>query len=162
MSKDRMISEDEQKERDYDWFGVDEEGYIGHFTSAGYKLPKSVCASAEDLQAITDYFENIEFSGLKFHVITDLEKKVHLFENDFMRNQYLSSFCEMADRGLYSHDIDLYSKQNLAYFCVAMPERPLRIEFLPPNIRAIVSRIILKGIRFTENSRINYEFTLSL
>jgi len=33
----------EQEETDFDWFGLDEEGFIGHFTTGGFKcLPQSV------------------------------------------------------------------------------------------------------------------------
>lgn len=32
-----MIPEMEQQETDFDWFGVDEDGSVGHFTKAGFK-----------------------------------------------------------------------------------------------------------------------------
>src|SRR5947207_129384 len=54
-----MIPKDEQEGRDFDWFGVDADGHIAHFTTAGFKyLPGSVSGSAEDLQQAIDYFDN--------------------------------------------------------------------------------------------------------
>ena len=51
---------DKQAGTDFDWFGIDEEGFIGHFTTAGFKrLPSSVAHCAEDLKRISDYFEHI-------------------------------------------------------------------------------------------------------
>jgi hypothetical protein len=163
MSEDKMIPESEQQERDFDWFGVDEDGCIGHFTTAGFKLlPKSVSANANDLQKVTHYFEEKAPSGTGCNVSKDLEKEIGHFKNMNERAPYLFDFCEMANKGLYSFDIDTYVKPSLAYFCVAVPNLPLKLESLPPNIRAIISRTFLKGIRFAEISRIDYEFTLNL
>ena len=54
------ISEDDQETIDFDWFGVDEVGHIGHFTSAGFKrLPRSVAADAVGLDTITAYFMSL-------------------------------------------------------------------------------------------------------
>lgn len=62
----------------------------------------------------------------------------------------------MAARGLYSHDIETYVGPMTAYFCVAIPTRPLSLEDLPQEVREIVSRTILKGVRLEATPRIEY------
>ena len=57
----------------------------------------------------------------------------------------------MTDRGLYP---------TTAYFCVAIPIRPLSIEDLPQAIRVIVSRTVLKGVPLQAIPRIEYGSTL--
>jgi len=158
-----MISEVEQQMTDYDWFGVDESGCLGHFTTAGFKLlPKSVSASREDLKRVTDYFRQTEPTKERHVVTTDLEKYVGAFESGDKRKQYLSGFTEMADRGLYSFDIDTYERPGLAYFCVAIPLQPLKLDSLPRDIQSIVGRTVLKGIRFQDTRGIEYAGTLEL
>jgi hypothetical protein len=74
--------------------------------------------------------------------------------------RYLKSFVEMADRGLYSYDIETYVNPATAYFCVAMPTRPIAIEHLPINVRIILKRTVLKGLSLKAIPRIDYEATL--
>jgi hypothetical protein len=163
MREDKVISESEQQETDFDWFGLDENGCIGHFTTAGFKLlPKSISTNAEDLQKIAHYFEEIAPTGAGCNASRNLDEEVGHFKNENERAHYLSNFIEMADKGLYSFDIDTYVKPGLAYYCVAIPNLPLKLESLPQSIRAIISRTFLKGIRFAEISRIDYKFTLKL
>ena len=158
-----MIPEVEQAMTDFDWFGVDENGYVGHFTTAGFKLlPKSVSASAEDLKKVTDYFKQVKPRKAGYSVNADLEKHVGPFENENEKAKYLSDFSEMAVRGLYSFDIDTYVKPGLAYFCVAIPLQPLTLDLLPADIRSIVARTVLKGIRFEETTEIEYASSLAL
>jgi len=163
IDEQQMIPEIEQEATDFDWFAADESGCVGHFTTAGFKLlPKSVSVSAEDLKKVTDYFRQLTPTGAGYQVSGELEKEIGPFESEKKRAQYLSSFSEMADRGLYSFDIDTYVRPGLAYFRVAVPVQPVRLESLPKEVREIVERTQLKGIRLGEASRIDYESTLSL
>src|SRR5688572_33264912 len=103
-----MIPEMEQQETDFDWFGVDEDGSVGHFTTAGFKyLPKSVAVNGEDLKKVTDYFKRLP-PGDHGYLVEDGFAKETAFEDDGERTRYLSCFTEMAQRGLYSFDIDTY------------------------------------------------------
>ena len=158
-----MIPEIEQEATDFDWFAADERGFIGHFTTAGFKLlPKSVSESAVALKKVTNYFKQLTPTGIGYHVSGDLDKQTGPFESEGKRAQYLSSFSEMAARGLYSFDIDTYVRPGLAYFLVAAPVQPVRLDSVPMDVRAIVERTRLKGIRLGETSLIDYELTLNL
>jgi hypothetical protein len=158
-----IIPEEEQWVRDFDWFATDESGCIGHFNTAGFKLlPQSVSASAEDLKTVTDYFQSLMPTGAGYEVSADLEKEAGPFKSEKERARYLSGIAYLANSGLFSFDIDTYVKPGLAYFRVAVPVQPVRLESLPRKIREIVERTRFEGIRFGETSRIDYELTLYL
>jgi hypothetical protein len=154
-----QIGIQEQEDRDFDWFCVDEVGEIGHFASAGFKrLPPSVSSSSEDLELITNYFENAPIRG--GHLV-DRDLKEEVPDLDSRAMTYLQSYIAMADRGMYSYDIQSYLKPNAAYFRVALPSDPIRSVDLPEQIRLIVERTVLKGRLFRDSPRIRYEDTVS-
>ena len=68
----------------------------------------------------------------------------------------------MADRGLFSFDIESYLRPGIAYFRVALPEAPLAIDELPPNIVKIISRTVLTGVRLRYQSQVFYDATLTM
>lgn len=76
--------------------------------------------------------------------------------------RYLRSFIAMADRGLFSFDIDSYLGPNTAYFRVALPVSPLCFSDLPDRIRDVLGRTIIKGPLLRDRLRIPYEETLAL
>ncbi len=75
-------------------------------------------------------------------------------------SRYLKGFVAMADKGLYSYDIETYVTPGIAYFRVAIPQSPISLNNLPEDIRKVVQRTKLHGISFVESSRIDYESTL--
>jgi hypothetical protein len=155
------IDEVEQESTDFDWFAVDEQGHLAHFATAGFKhLPATVTLSAEDLAVVTDYFHNRApiFSG--HQVNPDIGCDRSDWKGEAAEARYLSSFVEMAGRGLYSYDIETYVKPMTAYFCVAIPTRPLSIEDLPQEVRVIVRNTVLAGVQLQAIPRIEYGSTL--
>ena len=155
------ISEDDQHERDFDWFCVDETGEIGHFTTAGFKrLPRSVERSAEDRDVLEEFFERRLKSGRSFRVDAELPAEIKIPKSGFER--YLRNFVAMADKGLYSFDIGTYLSPKSHYFRVAVPLQPLHIEDLPLPIQEILGRTQLKGRLLKDSSRIIYEDTLAI
>jgi hypothetical protein len=134
-----IITEREEFSRDWDWYAVDQDGHLGHFTSAGMRvLPKSVREDREAIERIEHYFfEQAPVRG-GWSVPVDVGpvrgglKKVE-------SGRYLKDFALMASKGLYSFDTDLIRGQEGRYFLVAIPERVLEIDDLPPDIRELVS-----------------------
>lgn len=156
------IPRSEQEGRDFDWFAVDTDGHIAHFTTAGFKyLPESVSASAEDLQRVTDYFNNE--APLRGAHKVDAESIVQFMDWKGEENEqrYLVSFASMADRGLFSYDIETYVRPGIAYSRVTIPVSPVALRELPGEIKAIIQRTILQGVCFEKSARIDYESTLS-
>lgn len=150
------ISEDEQTYKDFDWYCVDDQGRVGHFASAGFKrLPPSVEASAEDLSFLDRYFEALR-------VTPETHKLDEQLSSDQRTERYLRSFVAMADRGLFSFDIESYPRPEVCYFRVAIPATPLRFIDLPDVVKSILGRTVLKGRSFEECSAIPYAETLTL
>ena len=52
-----IIDQQEEFTRDWDWYAVDQDGHVGHFTTAGFRaLPKSVRQDREAAEALSGYF----------------------------------------------------------------------------------------------------------
>jgi len=154
------IPEDEQLYSDFDWFCVDNEGFIGHFTTAGFKrLPKSVAACREDLDSLMRYFKSA--APLREGHIVDSDLATHVPDVMSRGERHLHSFVAMADKGLYSYDIESYLRENSVYFRVALPIRPLHVSELPSEISKILCGTILETVRFREAAEIGYAATLN-
>ena len=157
------IEETEQLTTDFDWFGLDEDGFIAHFASAGFKrVPASVAESAEGLGLVSDYFKTEAPVRGAHRVDEDLLCRRPDWKGERNESRYLKSFVAMADRGLFSFDIDSYLKPGIAYFRVACPLSPLGLEQLPEPIRRIIARTRLAGVRLRNESLISYEATLEM
>ncbi len=149
---------EDQASTDFDWFCVDEAGEIGHFTTAGFKqLPPSVSSSAEDLAVLTKYFEKDAPIKCGHLMDGDLEAELPNWKRLDLR-----SFIAMADRGLYSYDIESYLKPGICYFRVASPLVPLRLVDIPESIREIVERTALQASQLRSCSRVPYKKTLEI
>jgi hypothetical protein len=153
---------DKQEGTDFDWFGVDEEHLIAHFTTAGFKrLPPSVASSEPDLKIVTDYFENrAPATGTHRTDIASLTDA--LGTKGAQERANLESWLAMADRGLFSFDIEPYVSLRSTYFRVAVPEVPLTILELPSEVRKIVSRTLLREVHLKVQDRVSYEETLRI
>jgi hypothetical protein len=152
------ISEQEQEETDFDWFCLDLDGEVGHFTTAGFKkLPKSVAESKENLSLLAEYFLRAA-PGYGGHIV-DPELIVALPEPQQRGERYLRSFIAMADKGLYSYDIATYPTSESSYFRVASPSKPLHSSELPLEIREVLGQTVM-AVRFREKPRIAYLSTL--
>jgi hypothetical protein len=130
----------EEFDRDWDWFAICTNSMIGHFTTAGIRaLPKSVRRDRKStLRLIKYFFEEAPHTG-SYIVHPDLEKKLGGWRGESDRNRYLRSFLKTASTGLFSYDTQT-SGSNTDYFLVAIPQNPLRINDLPPEIHNLLVR----------------------
>jgi hypothetical protein len=149
-----IIDLQEQWDRDFDWFAVDAVGQLAHFTTAGMKkLPQSVAASAEDLALVTRYFEESAAHRCRHEVESTISNR-----ND---ERYLRSFIAMANKGLFSFDIESHLSPAAAYFRVATPTSPTHLSELPTPVGEIVARTRIGGT-FRERLHIPYDETVPL
>lgn len=150
------ISEEQQTYRDFDWYCIDDQGRVGHFASAGFKaLPLSVAASAEDLSFLTEFFNQLNA------IPNSHELDEHLGPEQ-RSERYLGSFVAMADRGLFSFDIESYLRPEISYFRVAIPKVPLLFRDLPDGVREVLGRTVTTNHSFSHCSAIRYSDTLTL
>jgi hypothetical protein len=143
-----QISELQEETQDLDWFGLDDEGAIGHFTTGGHgALPRSVASSIEDLQRVTEFFTKqcvaavspIVCQGLDLHVV---------LKDEGAKARYLKDYIKMASHGLFSYDYIPMERRPTGYFQVAKPSTPLHVTSLPQEIRQILERTVIHGISF--------------
>lgn len=121
-----IIDVEQEFTRDWDWYAVDQDGHLGHFTSAGLRtLPKSVKNDREAAELIARYFfEQAPATGG-----WSLRAK--------RRKQGSEDFALMATKGLFSFDTELVHGSQGRYYLVAIPETPLHINDVPENISGV-------------------------
>ena len=136
-----MIDEQEEFTRDWDWYAVDQDEHIGHFTSAGMRvLPRSVKQDRETTEIIARYFfEQAPVVG-KWSVRAEAEADCGGWKKQGFE-RYIRDFALMASKGVFSYDTDLIRTEEGRYYLVAIPERILLINDLPSDVRKLISRI---------------------
>lgn len=137
------LSEIEQSTQDLDWFAVDSRGSIAHFASGGKLLPKTVSQSKEDSEKLQLFFRSLSDERTSAETDSQLSEMVELTD-DSSRNQYLTDFSSMSQRGLYSYDSPLSGNRSI-YFRVASPKTPLTVDDLPDEISALLTRTRYEG-----------------
>ena len=145
-----IIDVQEEFTRDWDWYAVDQDGRIGHFTSAGLRvLPKSVKQDRETTELIARYFfEQAPVVG-KWAVRPEAEADCGGWKKQGF-DRFIRDFALMASKGLFSFDTDpLFRTEKGRYYLVAVPERIVLVNELPQEIGKRLSRICVP-LRFTE------------
>ncbi|WP_446743845.1 hypothetical protein [Silvibacterium acidisoli] len=157
------ISEQDQISTDFDWFAVDLSGYIGHFATAGFKnLPASVASSAKDLELITTYFRTSAPMIGPAAISSGIGQFVPGLGIKVDERRYTQSFRFMAERGLFSFDIETYPQSGTVYFLVAAPTVPVHLRELPDFIQAILCRTVFANVDLASCLQIAYKNTLVL
>jgi hypothetical protein len=135
------IKDNEDFVRDWDWYAVDEEGHIGHFTTAGLRLlPVNVREDRERLESLERYFFETAPVVSGWTVRKGVEVDAGGWKDAAKRDRYLRFFVEMASKGLFSYDTELVRSVTARYFLVSAPESPLTINDLPESVKNWISR----------------------
>ena len=130
---------------DVDWFSSNQEGMIAHFASGGSGyIPNEIQSSVSENESVADYV----FALAAKNTFTLVPENIPSFESDSQRDQYLSSFIEMASRGFYSYDVLELSGYNKGYALIAIPDKPIKTDALPENIRSVVELAKLEMTEF--------------
>jgi len=136
-----LIDTEEEFTTDWDWYAVDQDGCIGHFTSAGFRaLPKSVKRDRERTNNTRSYF----FEQAPVMGDWSVRAKAEIDCGGWPRQgkeRYIKDFALMASKGLFSFDTELTSTEKGRYFLVAIPEQPLRVDDLPAEIKVAVLEV---------------------
>jgi hypothetical protein len=151
------ITDIEQQTQDFDWFAIDQEGFIGHFAIGGHgALPASVAKSREELERITKFFLEELSANTTAIVDRGVLLLVHLQPTAKAETRYLHGFVEAAERGLYSYDAYMDETRPTGYFRVAVPANPLNITKIPIEIATILQQTKLP-FRYYSTARISVE-----
>jgi len=136
-----MYTDIDPQSIDIDWFltnGLE----IAFMASAGGCLPTSVSKSAQNNEVLQAYFEDLPYTT-EFVINPDLKNIINSAVDDW----YLSSFINMAMKGLYAFDktnLGVFNDPN--YHLVAKPVTPLNVNLLPPAILNIITGTQFDGI----------------
>ena len=124
-----MPLRDQFEGREFDWFAVDADGNIGHFSTAGFgPVPTCVLERFAEADALSEDFLRLPVTG---------EADGHLSGN-------IAEWLEMARRGLYSFDWN-HSGQ---YRRAATPRVATHISAIPAHLAAKLALLKFPGVRF--------------
>jgi len=127
------IDELEQESSDIEWFAVDSDGCVLHFSSGGGVLPESVASSEETLLQLHQYFLALPdtTNATLVQVEANAEKSGRNYQNAVRH----------ARRGLFSFDKTLLNKHlDPQYHLVARPANRLTIKDIPEPISTLLLR----------------------
>jgi hypothetical protein len=140
--------EEDQQGLDLDWFAVDANGCVGHFTTAGrFLLPDSVASSKEDWERLRQYFRHDAPTDRSARMCPELPR-IMKWRDEAARERYMRDFLAMASRGLFSYDAADLSADKESYIRVALPDIPLNISELPSDIQSALKRTRLSHFHF--------------
>jgi hypothetical protein len=122
---------------EFDWFALDREGYVGHFSSGGgHILPQIVRSYLSEQLTLDKYFMELSLS-----------KSAQLVRTDENREDWL----KMAQRGLYSFD---FNHWNGPYILIAKPDKPISKSDLPTEIAKTLELFQFEKIDFEHKDSI--------
>lgn len=128
---------------DLDWFAIDRDGHIAHFTSGGWGAVPVFYLEKDygELAAILNYFESLPIIGT-----------AKLVEPLTCPPEYLTEWNQIAVRGIYSYDFIVYDGP---YSCIATPDIPLNIDQISSHIQKLIKNVIFNNISFSEEKTID-------
>lgn len=152
-----MILPEEEAALDLDWFALDAQGSVGHFTTGGCgALPRSAAAcSLAELSGVREYVRTLPETGASI-LNREWVTSIRLFPAAASAPPgEFRDWAASAARGLYAFEyIEDRRRRPRPYRVVARPEVPIKADELPPEIRSIVERTHLKDIVFARDDLI--------
>lgn len=132
-----------QEANNIDWFAVDVNNFVAHFSSFGSQLPSNLPDTFEELKAASDYLLSLPFTCFEIIPNPTIEEYVE-FKHRIDRKNYFEEFDGIAMRGLFAFDkTDPMDEENFLYHQVASPGLPLNLNDLPSVIRDMLKKMKL-------------------
>jgi hypothetical protein len=151
------ISDIDEEITDLDWFGLDQQGAIGHFTTGGFgALPRSVALSKEDLERVSKYFNNLGLNS-NAPTVSAIAREILATKDEKAGAAYLQDYLKAASKGLYSFNYQHIGRRPAPYFLVAIPEKPLNVNDVSPEIQQILKRTILPSVLFSADTTVSVD-----
>ncbi|MBU8900117.1 hypothetical protein KRR26_31380 [Corallococcus sp. M34] len=127
---------------EYDWLAVDADGHVGFFSTAGGGYaPDGFLADAESFGATIEALEASPATTTARFAPS-------------LTSEYTNSWRLMAERGLFAFDSDFFGGP---YRLVAAPEVPVRVTDLPARVVEVLTRVVLRDLRFREQAVLSAE-----
>ena len=111
------------------WFAIDKQNHVLAFTSGGCgNIPEFVCRSKEETQVLEEYF------------MKQLKKTTQgTLAIDSDGSPLAKDGLSLAEKGVYVYDVSIDDGHDGEYVQIAIPQTPILVEQLPPEILAIVN-----------------------
>jgi hypothetical protein len=132
-------SHDEILGIEYDWLASDGDGHVAIFTTAGGSY-----APEEFLRGTDEHDHAIEVA------LTRPPSTTAVFAPK-LKPGIKNTWLELAERGFFGFDGD---PNGGPYGKVAAPMRPVHVENLPPEIAAVVRRLVFPRLKFAALDRV--------
>ena len=152
----------------WEWFACDEANQIGHFDTLGLRhLPGTVKGDRRTAERLIAYFLEEAKDICGFSLRDKVEEDFGGWESKKITNKaaFIEHYGRISRKGIFSHNTQpvyraeaaesakrlgvfspatqhIYDLEGTAsYYLVAIPERPLHLTDLPPEIAEMVSRV---------------------
>ncbi len=125
---------------EYDWLGMDSDGHVALFSTAGGGYPPN------------GFLQDTEVHYAAISVLLSLPETTKAVFSPELPPHCVNAWRLAAQRGLFAFDSDL---DGGPYRRVAAPELPSACEQLPAIVQAAVKSVQLQGLRFSELSEIS-------
>lgn len=150
----------------WEWFACDGQGRIGFFDNGGLRqLPQTVKSDQRITERLAMYFLEEAPDRCEYSVRENVEAEFGGWGNVVDKQLFVDYFGRIARKGIFSHNTQIlrplqeveaakrlgvfstatqhiYDLDGTASYClVAIPELPLHLADLPPEIAKMVSRV---------------------
>lgn len=151
----------------WDWFACDAKGQIGHFDNGGLRhLPRTVKINRQVAEQLAVFFLEVAPDRGGYSIRDKVEAEFGGWEKVVDKQLFLETYGGVARKGVFSHNTQnlraleeveaakrlgvfsaatqhIYDIDGTAsYYLVAIPEHPLHLTDLPPEIAEMVSRVL--------------------
>jgi len=142
---------------DIAWFGIDQTGAIGYFTTGIYGgLPDSIIESKQDWDSVCDFFMDEFTENTEGEFDLNCCDHITLTSDNSIQAKRLAfaEYVDMSTKGLYSYDSYDTKSDYGNYFRVSYPIEPLKLDKLPIPIQNILKKTQIKNIDFRQGKDI--------
>lgn len=124
---------------EFDWFAVDSEGNIGHFSTAGFG-PTPHTVEIESHDSAYEFFCGLEELG-DYELLT-------------RRGGSNNDWIHTAKCGVFSYD---WKHGEGPYLMIARPKVPIKLSALPTWVQTVCQQVCLNTLSFPEHLSIRVE-----
>ncbi len=145
-----------QSTTDIDWFAIDINGFVGHFSSQGSCIPENLPDSIEEVNAISQFMFELPFECEEIIPNPRIEDYVQ-FESRIGRKTYFEEFDEVVMRRLFAFDkTEPIDSDDHRFHLAASPGNPMVVDELPNKISEA-----LKKMKFDMDFQKDYSVDVS-
>lgn len=134
---------------DIDWFAIDPNGLLAHFTSNGtLAVPEPAVRSKEGLDFVYEWMIQLPRSLDSYKICTRAKEYDPYLRRASSKQiaSYFEASIEWAERGFFTFNICNYGgAPSTPYFLTAIPHKPLHKREVPAEVVEIIEAIEIRS-----------------